>query len=104
MFSVRLEPGARGLPDPTVTVRLFCPGGAAGDLIANISNNVPVGTDWEVHALKVAAFRHLEWDGPKVDKHACATHVSGLGFHLKPALTDGQAASGTLTIDYVYLQ
>ena len=108
-FSAMPVPGELGLPSPTLTVRLYCPGqGDATDAIASITLPVPVGSGWQPYTLPLSAFTQQGWQlasEPEIDPHLCRKQIDGFGFEVQDlTLLDGQSASGTLLIDDVRLR
>ena len=113
-FRSKFEPGDVEPPAGTrLLIELVCPSaGTGGDAFAvtryqnrrEKKEGVELTGDWSSHELSLADFEEPRWQGSLDDEGSCLQQVTAIQFLISPALLDGEAASGTLTIDDVYLE
>jgi hypothetical protein len=100
-FSARYEPGNVPLPDAAfLQVSLGCQGPTDGFSLDNV---VLLPLNWQSSALPLADFAQPEWQTARIEAARCSAQISELSFEVK-GFADGQAATGTLLVDNVYLQ
>jgi hypothetical protein len=112
VFNAKLLSSAPDLADAprlpagtTVEIAFDCssvtssgPGGFSVDAI------VAPSADWRTFTLSLTTFSQPTLQSVPIDRQACLTLVDGIIFQIQPTLSDGQATSGKLSIDNVYLQ
>ena len=69
----------------------------------SLDNAVPLSTSWQSQRLPLANFAQPDWQTNRMDAAVCAARVSALSFDIA-GFSDGQAATGTLLVDDVYLR
>lgn len=101
-FSARYEPGDLPLPDAAfLQVSLVCQPTSVGRL--SLDNVALLPRTWQRSALPLADFAQPDWQTERIDADRCSAQISELSFDIT-GFADGQAATGTLLVDNVYLQ
>jgi hypothetical protein len=113
-FRSKFEPGHPAPPAGTrLLIELVCPSAdVGGDAFAvtryqdrrEKKEGVQLTGDWSSHELLLADFEEPRWQGSLDDEGSCRKQVSAIQFVITPALLNGEAAAGTLTIDDVFLE
>ena len=71
--------------------------------LQSLDNAVPLSVSWLSQRLPLGNFAQPDWQTKTMDAAVCATRVGALSFNIV-GFSDGQAATGTLLVDDVYLR
>jgi hypothetical protein len=72
----------------------------------SIERTEPLGRDWSHHSVAIEQFAPPAWSTVRIDRHECLAVLDGVFFNIQApsSLNDGHLASGSMTIDNVFIQ